>query len=167
MKDKLQKFVGEFKSINNWKLLYRASVDGFQSLNFHHKCDNIPNTITIIRSANGYVFGGFTTQTWDNCGTWKEDKNSFIFSLINADNNAQKFLIKPANCGNAIYCNSSNGPTFGGGCDFYICNSANSKNSSKSNFGFSYNYSGGNPKGYLAGSYNFMINEMEVFAITF
>ena len=163
----MQNFVREFKSFKNLKLLYRASIDGFQSSNFHKKCDNIPNTVTIIRSANGYIFGGFMTQTWDSFGTWKEDKNAFIFSLINADNNPQKFLIKPVNSGNAIYCNTDYGPIFGAGHDLLICNSANSINSSYSNFGSSYNYSGGNPKGILAGSYNFMINEMEVFAITF
>ena len=92
LKNQLQKFVGEFKSIKNWKLLYRASVDGFQSSNFHQKCDNIANTVTIIRSTNRNVFGGFTTQAWDSSNSYKNDDNAFIFSLINADNNPQKFL---------------------------------------------------------------------------
>ena len=162
----LKKFVEEYKPILRSKLIYRASVDGFHSSNFHQKCDNISNTVTIIRSNNGYVFGGFTTQTWEGSDTYKKDDNAFIFSLINAENNPQKFLIKTASNGSAIYCNSRYGPTFGGGHDIYICSDPNMSNNG-SKFGTSYNYSGGNRQGYLTGSSSFVINEIEVFAITF
>ena len=168
LKQTLTKYVDEFKRIKEWRLLYRASVDGFLGSDFHRKCDSIPNTVSIIRSTNGFVFGGFTTQTWDGHGNgnYKRDDNAFIFSLINADNNPQKFLIKPANSANAIIYNSNYGPIFGE-YDFIIFNEANSNNSSYSKLGNSYNYSGGNSQGYLAGSYNFCVSEIEAFAITF
>ena len=165
LKNKLLTFIKGFKPIKEWKLLYRASVDGFESVKFHEKCNNIPNTVTIIRSANGYAFGGFTTQAWHSSGTWKADKNAFIFSLTNADNNPQKFLIEPINSDNAIYCYASYGPTFGH--DLHICDSANSNNSSFSNLGNNYYFSGSNPKEYLAGSFQFSVSDIEVFAITF
>ena len=45
-----------------------------------------------------------------------------------------------------LCCNSSYGPTFGGGFDFCISNSTYFDNGSYSYFGDSYDYSGGNPK---------------------
>jgi hypothetical protein len=56
----------EFDVYQEWKLLYRASVDGFSRKIFHKKCDNKPPTLVIIKSINGNIFGGFTTALW-NC----------------------------------------------------------------------------------------------------
>jgi len=41
----------EFSIDQKWNLIYRASQDGFQYVNFHSKCDNKPNTFIIIKSA--------------------------------------------------------------------------------------------------------------------
>ncbi len=46
---KLCNFEKEIK----WKLLYRASRDGFQSKNFHDKCDGKVKTLTVIKSKEG------------------------------------------------------------------------------------------------------------------
>ena len=164
LKNTLKLFVGEFNPTSEWKLLYRASDDGFKSNVFHEKCDNIPNTVSIIRSSNGYVFGGFTTQAWDSSGTNKQDENAFIFSMINQGNISRKFPIRPHNASEAIYCDVNCGPCFGSE-DFTIFNDAYLNNSSNSNFGKS--YKGGNSQRYLAGSYYFVVSEIEVFAITF
>ena len=48
-----------------WRLLFRASRDGFTSVNFHSKCDNKGPTITIAKSG-GYIFGGFTEVFWNS-----------------------------------------------------------------------------------------------------
>ena len=40
-----------------WKLIFKASKDGFSANAFHQKCDNKGKTITVV-SANGYIFGG-------------------------------------------------------------------------------------------------------------
>ena len=53
-----------FEPNSEFKLLYRGSRDGFRARDFHSHCDDIPNTLTIIQSENGNIFGGFTTQTW-------------------------------------------------------------------------------------------------------
>ena len=68
----------------------------------------------------------------------------------------------------AIYCHSSNGPTFGGGADIYISSDSNSNQTSFSNFGYDYkhaDYQNGTEKAnsILAGSYNFQTLEIEVF----
>ena len=46
-----------------WKLLFRASQDGFTSQTFHARCDNKGPTVTIVKSGNN-IFGGFTENSW-------------------------------------------------------------------------------------------------------
>ena len=41
------------------ELLYRGSRDGWKASDFHAKCDNKGATITVIRSTDGFIFGGF------------------------------------------------------------------------------------------------------------
>lgn len=43
------------------KLIHRASENNFSSSKFHQNCDNKGPTLTIIKSNNGKIFGGFTT----------------------------------------------------------------------------------------------------------
>lgn len=94
LKKSLLNFVNEFKQVAKLQLLYRASDDGYEAKNFHQKCDDIPNTVTLVRSSNGNVFGGFTTQKWDSHSGYKEDKFAFLFSLINIETITRKFRIK-------------------------------------------------------------------------
>ena len=46
-----------------WRLLFRASRDGFAAETFHSKCDNLGPTVTIVKNGN-YIFGGFTDVSW-------------------------------------------------------------------------------------------------------
>ena len=46
-----------------WRLLFRASRDGFGSQTFHSKCDDKGPTVTIVKNG-GYIFGGFTEKSW-------------------------------------------------------------------------------------------------------
>ena len=46
-----------------WRLLFRATRDGFASETFHSKCDNKGPTVTVVKSG-GYIFGGFTENSW-------------------------------------------------------------------------------------------------------
>ena len=48
-----------------WRLLFRASRDGFAAQNFHSKCDNKGPTVTIVKSGNN-IFEGFTEISWDS-----------------------------------------------------------------------------------------------------
>ena len=50
--------LGSFSANDYWKLIYRASVDGFGSRDFHNKVDGIPKTLTIIKTTNNFTFGG-------------------------------------------------------------------------------------------------------------
>ena len=44
--------------VGEWRLLFRASRDGFAVAKFHTRCDNKGPTITIVKS-EGNIFGGF------------------------------------------------------------------------------------------------------------
>lgn len=49
---------------SRWKLLYRASEHDYNALSFHRHCDNRGSTLIIIKSTEGWIFGGYTTQPW-------------------------------------------------------------------------------------------------------
>ena len=48
-----------------WRLLFRASRDGFEAESFHSKCDDKGPTVTIVKSGS-FMFGGFTEVAWDS-----------------------------------------------------------------------------------------------------
>ena len=85
-----------------WSLLYQASRDGFGALNFHSKCDDKPNTLTIVQTTNGNIFGGFTSAQWDSSRSIKFDNKAFIYSLVNKEN--RQLLFDPSSTDkNSIY----------------------------------------------------------------
>jgi hypothetical protein len=70
-----------------------------------------------------------------------------------------------------MYNLSSYGPTFGGGHDLHLCDNSNTVNGSYCNLGHTYKcpdgiaYTSNEAKNYLTGSYNFMVDEIEVYKI--
>jgi len=154
----------EFPVDQKWNLIYRASQDGFEAAKLHTNCDNKPNTLTVIKTTNDYVFGGYTEQTWNHSVCYKADPNSFIFSLINKLNEPIKIKWSQ---GNGINCGKSYCPTFGN-TDLYIADKSNTNKISYSNLGHSYihpdyRFETNEAKSFLAGSYNFQVSEIEVF----
>ena len=103
-------------------------------------------------------------------GVWKRSNSSFLFSLRNKDGLAPFIAnIKQDNENYAIYCSSSYGPSFGGGHDLHICNNPHQVSQSYSNFGYSYQlptgyvYNSTKAQNFLAGQYQFLTTEIEVF----
>ncbi len=47
-----------------WKLIYRASEHGYTAKSFHEYCDDKGPTLIVIKSSGGWIFGGYTTQSW-------------------------------------------------------------------------------------------------------
>lgn len=145
-------------------LIYKATLDGFSARTFHSKCDFKDNTLVVIKSENGNIFGGYTGITWNGFGD-KIDPCAFLFSLVNKDNEA--LMIRCKKPLNAIYCEPNFGPTFGN-CispdlqlDYYL-------NEGSSALGNAYKH----PKyaaelskseNFLAGSTHFKIKDVEVF----
>jgi hypothetical protein len=154
--------VCEFSSKDKWTLLYRGTRDGFDAANFHSKCDDHNNTLTILKAhGTSYIFGGFTTVTWESSHQFKADPNAFLFSLTNKDNQPSK--MRQIKTDFSIYCNSGYGPTFGLN-DILICNNANTTAGSLSNLGYSYQHpQPSQGQSYLAGSNPFQLSEIEVY----
>lgn len=70
----------QFSKDKTFKLIYQASRDGFLSNNFHSKVDGINKTLIVIKTIEGYIFGGYTEADWS--GSWyKYDANAFIYFL--------------------------------------------------------------------------------------
>ena len=156
----------QFSPSQKWKLIYRATRDGFGATDFHSKCDSYQNSFVIIKSTNGNVFGGYTQQSWSGINQYKADPNAFLFSFINQHNT--KVTMKCTISSYAIYANKTYGLSFGCGDDLHICNNSNISNGSYSNLGKIYkhpNYANGSDeaKSFLAGSYNFLTTEIEVY----
>lgn len=97
-----------------WKLIYRATIDGDTSQIFHKHCDNKNATLVVVKTIKDVIFGGYTSISWNQCGNYQADTKAFLFS-----NNLKKLYPIQATQ-HAIYCNSTYGPTFGAGHDFYI-----------------------------------------------
>ncbi len=56
----LKEWAGDYK----WKLLYRASEHEYTGKSFHECCDDNGPTLIVIKSSKGWIFGGYTTQSW-------------------------------------------------------------------------------------------------------
>jgi len=152
-----------------WQLLYQASRDGFNSSIFHSNCDGVLGTLTVIKSSNNNIFGGYTEADWSGFYQYQNDANGFLFSLVNSHNNPVKMNVIQSQY--AIYSAPSNGPVFGGGHDLYV---ALDNSYGYSNLGNSYElpsflamygtYSE-QTQSFLAGSYRFQAVEVEVYSI--
>ena len=158
----------KFPKTLKWRLIYKASKDGFAADDFHSKCDGFEGTLTIIKTKKGnYIFGGYTDACWSHSDGFKEDKNAFIFSLVNRNESQFKCLCSKFQT--AIFCHKGYGPTFGDGHDIFIENNSNVFSNSHSNLGDSYKnamyeYSSIEAKALLAGSINFSTSDVEVYS---
>jgi hypothetical protein len=80
------------------KLLYDAGLDGRNCNYCHAKCNNVPNTLTLITTTKGIKFGFFRSIPINGNGAWKQDNKAFFISLdkrkiykIQKDKSAVKF----------------------------------------------------------------------------
>ncbi|KAL9962228.1 hypothetical protein ACROYT_G031310 [Oculina patagonica] len=158
---------------SDWKRCWRASVDGWAASTFHGQCDNKGPTVSIIRVGQ-YIFGGYTSTSWTSRNSYAYSSTAFLFSLVNKPGWGPVTFKPPGVAGSSSYQYAiddtpSYGPTFGGGHDIHISNYASSNTGSYANLGYSYNPPAGHSyhssftKPFLAGSYYFQPDEVEVF----
>lgn len=123
--------------------LYRASRDGFEAATFHTRCNNRGPTVTVVKSAQGHVFGGYSDVSWDSSGQFRHSQTAFLFKLAQQDqvNVSRHNLVRSRSHHQyAIYCAGERGPTFGGGrggLDFEVI--LNGTASSHMNLGSTFN----------------------------
>lgn len=155
----------EIPSNKSYKLLYQSSKDGFKANDFHTKVGGKSNTLTIIKTKSGNIFGGYLSSSWSNYGYSVFDDTAFIFSLINSYNIPVKINVTKSK--SAVYSYYFYGPTFGNGFDIYIPDNFDTS-SGYSNLGNSYaipNFATGSSNSFLAGSYYFTVSEIEVYQL--
>jgi hypothetical protein len=114
----IKAWLGEVNRKSEPKLLYRGSRDGWDVSDFHRKCHKRGATLTIVKTNDGYVFGGYSDQSWTHSddGVFKSSKDAFLFSLkCHGGLAPMKMRIKPGLNSGAVYCSSSFGPNFGSG----------------------------------------------------
>ena len=104
---------------------------------------------------------------------YQYDSKAFLFSLVNKPGWAPLKLPQTGTYSYhraySVRFRSSYGPTFGGGRDIYISNSASSNRNSYTNLGNTYSPPSGHSYGstfaqtFLAGTYSFTPDEVETF----
>jgi hypothetical protein len=108
-----------------WQLIYRASHDGYTAKVFHLLCDGCFPTMCVIRSENGFIFGGFTSVPWSSINQDIWDTSAFLFTLKNPHGiKPTKYPILERAVDFAVDHNPNEGPTFGsaqhGGVDLLL-----------------------------------------------
>ena len=110
----LNKNKNYINSIVNWinknikikgELLYRKSKDGDSIDTFHKLCDNKGNTLILIKTVDGILIEGYTPLSWDNHSDYKNDYDTFIFSLTT------NYISNKSQKGFSINCNKNYGPS--------------------------------------------------------
>jgi len=149
---------------------------GFEASKFHQLCDGKPNTLTLVKSTTGYIFGGYTSVPWSNptSACVKADNSAFLFTLTNPNYIPRKLKLKfHPYTQNGVYHFSRNGPTFGltssGHNDLIIYDSSNN---TKNNYIAFHSYQSPNGKSgdeggkfFLGDSNYFKSAEIEVFQV--
>ncbi|TNV79923.1 hypothetical protein FGO68_gene5288 [Halteria grandinella] len=142
-------------------LLYRGSSDTFHSSAFHALCDNMPSTLTLVKSKCGHIVGGFTTQTWNHSEAPKADASAFLFNI----QAPHIFRVKQGGAAKAVSARDSRGPSFGAGAyDLYIENNCNTGVTSCVR-GASYEYNGSGNLFLREGEVRFSVAEVEVYKV--
>ena len=64
---KLREWIG---NDYQWRLIYRASEHEYTASSFHECCNDKGPTLIVIKSSEGWIFGGYTTQSWSGDGMY-------------------------------------------------------------------------------------------------
>eukprot|EP01118_Nematostelium_gracile_P000999 TRINITY_DN10_c0_g1_i3.p1 TRINITY_DN10_c0_g1~~TRINITY_DN10_c0_g1_i3.p1 ORF type:complete len:316 (-),score=77.81 TRINITY_DN10_c0_g1_i3:123-953(-) len=160
----LRTWIGSHKVAH---LIHRGTRDGFSASQMRARINNQGETITIVRSTNGYIFGGYNPLPWNGSGSYTTCSSAWLFSLGGVYGSVQVF----GNGGgtNHIYNDNGYGPTFGSNHDLYIANGCNGNNSSYTNISnsrFLFPPQVGNQPHFLNGGTNsFQVSEIEIYAV--
>ena len=85
--------------------MFNTSVDGFELATLNAKIKNQGATLTIIKTTQNAICGGYTSKMWNPGSHYCEDSDAFVFNLEN------KYT--PNNTSKAIFNYSSGGICFG------------------------------------------------------
>ena len=165
--EQIKTWLAEVNKTSEPELLYCASRDGWNASDFHSKCNNKGATITVVKTSEGYVFGGYADQSWASSGSWKSSNEAFLFSLkCHGGLGPTKMKLKSGQSAYATYNYSDYGPAFGRGDDICIGANGNSLKTGCANIGYSYELPSGASNNYfLTDNSSFNVAEVEVFKV--
>ena len=162
-------FIIILPKIKSGVLLYSTLNNEISTIKFHKNCDNKGPTLTIVKTVDGHIFGGYNPRSWVSESMYNECDNSFIFSLSDGKN------IKPVKCplkeykkSTAIYQNEElNSPGWGEVSEADLFISYKNLANSYSNLGRCYKAPKNvEPNCFLAGKpTNWEIELVEVYAV--
>jgi hypothetical protein len=150
------------------QLLYRGSSHGFGCKDFHRLCNGHSNTLTIIKTSENYIFGGYSPLEWRSRDSGVSDGSlkSFLFTIKNPHNLRPRIFVQQKKK-HAIHDTPTTGPSFGAGYDILISAQSDSGLHSVSNLGVTYvNDTGLAGTSVFAGSSQFNVAEIEVFEVS-
>ena len=109
------KIFNKAKGLIKTKLLYRGSRDGTSSTIFHNKCNSMGATLTLIKTIDNYIFGGYTQKSWSSTAGPVVDLQAYLFVLRNRNITVSSWI--QFNARGSGYHSTLNypslGPTFG------------------------------------------------------
>ena len=91
------------------ELLFTASQHNFSSAAFHKHCDNIPDTLTLVRTGGGKTIAGYSHYKWNQVSGYVKDSGRRVF-LVQMDLGEK---LVPQSDNRLIYCHQKRGPSFG------------------------------------------------------
>lgn len=100
----LQSWLPSLTAGKESSVLYRMSAHGQTPSDFHSRCDDKGRTVSIIETADGCVFGGFTSASWHSRDAFIACTEAFVFSLVNPHKGTAptKFPLNPDQSNYAI-----------------------------------------------------------------
>ena len=89
--------------------VFKASTDGQNGADFHKKADGLAPTVTFGKLANKLTIAAYTSVPWKNEGGKVKDSTAMLLNLTN------KYAVQARDVSDygGIYCDSSEGPSFG------------------------------------------------------
>lgn len=68
---------------SRWERTFCIDVDGTSLSTMYEKCREHDNTILVVRDTQGWVFGGFCTEAWDENYKFFGNGDNMLFSYGN------------------------------------------------------------------------------------
>uniref|UniRef100_A0A7S0U002 TLDc domain-containing protein n=1 Tax=Hemiselmis andersenii TaxID=464988 RepID=A0A7S0U002_HEMAN len=108
---------GSTGKLGNDSLLYLASRDGFRNSVFHKLVDLKGPTCTLVKLADGHIFGGFASVPWTAGveGKYVPDPSAYLFSITDGSPTSSPILLKQSTKSpeDAVFHDPDLGPCFG------------------------------------------------------
>nr|XP_020670923.1 interferon-induced protein 44-like [Pogona vitticeps] len=96
-----------------FSLLYKGSVHGYNANAFHSICNRQGPTVVVGYNGSGYIFGGFTVESYTSSEGYLNDGKAFLFRLKGKDGELGPLKIPVKMANQAVYDLSQTGPNFG------------------------------------------------------